>query len=138
MTSENRDVTPNKLLLGVDIIELDRIDAALRRWGEKFLARVYTPGERDFSRGRIPQLAGRFAAKEAVMKALGTGNRGVAWREIEVVRELGRAPQIHLHGRAVAVAKRQGIRTLVLSISHSRDYAVATVIGKAKNENRHK
>lgn len=119
----------------MDIIELDRIDAALRRWGEKFLLRIFTPGEQMFSKGRIPQLAGRFAAKEAVMKALGTGNRGVAWREIEVVRQLGQAPEIRLHGRALSVASRMGIRTLVLSISHSRDYAVATVIGET-NEDR--
>ena len=136
MNLKTSDVTINKLRVGVDIIEWERIATALQRWGGKFLSRIYTTGEQNFSKGRIPQLAGRFAAKEAVMKALGTGNRGVAWREIEVVRELGRAPKIQLHGRAVEVAERQGIRTLVLSISHSRDYAVAMVIGEA-NENRH-
>ena len=124
------------LRTGVDIVELARIDAAVRRWGDRFLERVYTPQELAFSRGRIPQLAGRFAAKEAVMKALGTGNKGVAWREVEVVRQPGRAPEVQLHGRAVAVAQWQGIDSLALSISHSREYAVATVVGEA-HANRH-
>ena len=122
------------LRVGVDIVELARIDAAVRRWGDRFLGRVYTAQELAFSRGRIPQLAGRFAAKEAVMKALGTGNRGVGWREVEVVRQPGRAPEVQLHGRAVAVTRRQGIAALALSISHSRDYAVATVIGEAHED----
>jgi holo-[acyl-carrier protein] synthase len=124
------------LRTGVDIVELARIDAAVRRWGDRFLERIYTPQELAFSRGRIPQLAGRFAAKEAVMKALGTGTRGVSWREVEVVRQPGRAPEVQLHGRAVAVAQRQRIDSLALSISHSREYAVATVVGEA-HEDRH-
>ena len=130
MNSGKRDVTTKDLRLGVDIIELDRIESALKRWGEKFLARVYTHGERDFSRGRIPQLAGRFAAKEAVMKALGTGRFGLNWNEIEVVRPRGRAPTIQLHGRALSVSQRLGFQQLSLSLSHSRDYAIAFVVGE--------
>jgi holo-[acyl-carrier protein] synthase len=119
------------LTTGVDIIEIPRISAANERWGSRFLNRIFTPGEQAFSHGRAPQLAGRFAAKEATMKALGTGVRGVGWREIEVVRERGRAPTIRLHGRAAERARRLGITTFALSISHSRDYAVAFVVAQS-------
>ena len=96
------------LRTGVDIVEISRIGAAVARWGDRFFNRIYTPGELSYSRGRLPQLAGRFAAKEAVMKALGTGVRGVGWREIEVVRKPGEAPTVVLHGRAKARAERCG------------------------------
>ena len=117
------------LTVGVDLIELDRIARTVERYGERFLRRVYTPQEVAFCRGRIPQLAGRFAAKEAVMKALGTGIRGVGWREIEVVRQRGRPPRVELHGRARERARAMGLVELSLSLSHSRDFAVAFVVG---------
>ena len=117
---------------GVDIIELDRIRAAIERWGERFVQRIYTEGERAYCRGRIPQLAGRFAAKEAVMKALGTGTRGVGWQDVEVVRPRGRRPTIRLHRRAYGAAERLGFHRLAVSISHSRDYAVAFVVGELR------
>lgn len=123
--------------LGVDIIELSRIEAAVSRWGDRFLRRIYTEGELQFSKSRIPQLAGRFASKEAVMKALGTGTRGVSWREIEVVRARGQAPQIVLQGRAANRAQQMGIYRFSISISHSRDYAIAMVIGET-NETRNR
>ena len=116
------------LYVGVDIIEIDRIAAVARRHPRRFPARIYTEGERAYSRGRPAQLASRFAAKEAVMKALGTGTRGVAWREIEVVRKPGRAPEIVLHGRAKSRAEKLGATRVALSLSHSRDYAVASVV----------
>ena len=121
--------------LGVDLIEIDRIESTYHRWGNRFISRIYTEGEILFSKGRIPQLAGRFAAKEAVMKALGTGTRGVSWKEIEVVRIRGKAPSIVLHGRAAIRAHSIGIARLGVSISHSRDYAIAMVIGET-NETR--
>ena len=121
--------------LGVDLIELDRIESAYQRWGHRFLSRIYTEGEIQFSKGRVPQLAGRFAAKEAAMKALGTGTIGVSWKEIEVVRVRGKAPSILLHGRAAIRAQSMGIARLGISISHSRDYAIAMVIGET-NETR--
>ena len=80
------------LVNGVDIIEISRVGDVAARYGQRFYRRIYTQGELDYCRGRAPQLASRFAAKEAVMKALGTGTRGVGWREIGVVREKGRAP----------------------------------------------
>ena len=120
------------LTVGVDIIEISRIAATVDRWGDRFLGRIYTQGELDYCRGRSPQLAARFAAKEAVMKALGTGLRGVGWRDIEVVRRRGRAPTVRLHGRAADVSERLAVTEIALSISHSREYAVASVVMQAE------
>ena len=114
--------------VGVDIIEIGRIAHAVERWGQRFLARTYTDGELAYCRGRAPQLAARFAAKEAMMKALGTGRYGIGWRDIEVVRQRGRAPTIQLHGRALGVAERLAVGHMALSLSHSREYAVASVV----------
>ena len=114
--------------VGIDIIEIPRIKRTVERWGKRFLTRIYTEGELAYCRGRAPQLAARFAAKEAMMKALGTGRYGLSWREIEVVRERGRAPAIQLHGRAQKVADRLTVRDTALSISHSREYAVASAV----------
>ena len=116
------------LTVGVDIVELWRVQQVLDRYGQAFLDRIYTPGEQAYCRGRIPQLAARFAAKEAVMKALGTGTRGVGWRDIEVTRRRGRPPQILLHNRGLARAERIGMTQVAISLSHSRDYAVASVV----------
>ena len=117
------------LTTGVDIIEIERIRQALERWGQRFLNRIYTEGEISYCQGRAQNLAVRFAAKEAAMKALGTGVRGVGWRDIEVVRASGGAPSIRLHGRALARAQKLGVKDLALSMSHSRAYAVASVVG---------
>ena len=114
--------------VGIDIIEISRISQAVERWGQRFLQRIYTPSELDYCRGRAPQLAVRFAAKEAIMKALGTGRRGVDWRDIEVVRRRGGAPSIHLQGRASRVAERMAVSHVALSLSHSREYAVASAV----------
>ena len=119
----------NDLSVGVDIIEIDRVAATLARFGDRFLQRIYTTGEIAYCRGRAPQLAARFAAKEAVMKALGTGTRGVGWQEVEVTRKRSGEPGIALHGRAATRAEKLGIDRLALSLSHSRHYAVASVVG---------
>ncbi len=116
--------------VGVDLIEIDRIAATLERFGSRFLERVYTAGEIAYCRGRAPQLAARFAAKEAVMKALGTGTRGIGWREVEVTRRRSGQPDIELHGRAIERARSIGIDRLAVSLSHSRNYAVASVVGR--------
>ncbi|MSP79231.1 MAG: holo-[acyl-carrier-protein] synthase [Dehalococcoidia bacterium] len=118
------------LTTGVDIVEVLRIEEAAKRWGTRFLQRIYTPGEIAYARGRGPQLAGRFAAKEAGMKALGTGVKGVGWKEIEVVRIRGGAPTLQLHGRAAERAKRLGLQNFSISISHSREYAIAVVVAE--------
>ncbi|MDE2802113.1 MAG: holo-ACP synthase [Chloroflexota bacterium] len=119
---------------GVDIVEIWRIGEAVARWGDRFFNRIYTPGELAYARGRLPQLAGRFAAKEAVMKALGTGVRGVGWREIEVVRKPGQAPTVVLHGRARARAEWMQMGEISISISHSRDYAVVVAVGETSED----
>jgi len=120
------------LYVGVDIIEIGRVASVARRYPDRFPRRIFTDGERAYCRGRAPQMASRFAAKEAVMKALGTGTRGVGWREIEVVRKRGSAPEIVLRGRAKARAEKLGATRLALSLSHSREYAVASVVMEAE------
>ena len=116
------------LATGVDLIEIPRVGQVLERFGQRFLDRVFTPGEIAYCRGRPPNLAARFAAKEATMKALGTGVRGVGWKDIEVVRHESGAPSIKLHGRAERRAQRLGVQEVALSLSHSREYAVAFVV----------
>jgi holo-[acyl-carrier protein] synthase len=115
--------------VGVDIIEIERVQGVIDRWGQRFLGRIYTGAELDFCRGRVPELAVRFAGKEAVMKALGTGRRGVSWRDIEILPNRRRAPLVFLHGRARRRANKLGLKELAISLSHSRDYAVASVVG---------
>ena len=122
------------LATGVDIIEIPRVGRVLERYGRRFLERVFTPGEIAYCRERPPNLAARFAAKEATMKALGTGVRGVSWKDIEVVRHESGAPSVKLHGRAERRAQRLGVREISLSISHSRDYAVAFVVVRRGTE----
>jgi holo-[acyl-carrier protein] synthase len=123
----------NANAVGVDIIEIERVERALARFGERFLRRVYTNLEVAFCRGRVSELAARFAAKEAVMKALGTGARGVAWREIEVLPNHRGKPLVYLHGRAQKRAQRIALERLDISMSHSHDYAVAFVVGQSND-----
>jgi holo-[acyl-carrier protein] synthase len=115
--------------VGVDIIEIDRVREVIDRWGARFLHRIYTEAEIDLCRGRVPELAVRFAGKEAVMKALGTGRRGVSWRDVEILANRRRAPLVILQGRARRRARKLGIKELAISLSHSRDHAVASVVG---------
>jgi holo-[acyl-carrier protein] synthase len=115
--------------IGTDIIEIARIRQTIERWGERFLNRVYTPSELEMYDRRPHSLAACFAGKEAVMKVLGTGARGVAWREIETLHHRSGKPYINLHGRARKEANRLGIKEIDISLSHSREYATATAIG---------
>jgi holo-[acyl-carrier protein] synthase len=117
---------------GVDIIEISRVRRVLESYGQRFLDRVYTPGEIAYCRGRAANLAARFAAKEATMKALGTGLRGVGWKDIEVVRQESGAPAIELHGRGESRAQRLGVLQISLSLSHSREFAVAFVVAQLR------
>ena len=121
------------LSTGVDIIEIPRVRLVFEKYGQRFLDRVFTADEIAYCRGRASNLAARFAAKEAAMKALGTGIRGVAWKDIEVVRHESGAPSIQLHGRAKNRAQRLGIQEMALSLSHSREYAVASVIARSSD-----
>ena len=122
------------LTTGVDIIEIPRVRRVLERYGDRFQQRVFTPDEIAYCRGRAPNLAARFAAKEATMKALGTGVRGVGWKDIEVIRHKSGAPSIQLHGRAKVRAERLKVLEISLSLSHSQEYAVAFVVTQCQSE----
>jgi holo-[acyl-carrier protein] synthase len=117
---------------GIDIAEVPRVAQAIERFGERFLERIFTPGERlycDSKANRIERYAARFAAKEAAMKALGTGwNHGVRWRDCEVVRMPGGRPTLTLHGKAGEFAGKLGVRNIALSLTHTAEQAMAQVI----------
>jgi holo-[acyl-carrier protein] synthase len=113
--------------IGVDIIEIGRIKEAVNNWGEKFLRRIYTESELSAYRNKPSSLAARFAGKEAVMKLLGTGRYGIHWREIETLSMPGGKPLVNLYGRALTRASELGIKEIAVSLSHSKEYAVAYV-----------
>lgn len=117
---------------GIDVAEVPRVAAAIERWGDRFLNRIYTEGERrycDAKANRVERYAARFAAKEAGMKALGTGwSRGVRWRDIEVTRRPGGRPTLVLHGRAAEVAARLQTTSIAISLTHTAAEAIAHVI----------
>jgi holo-[acyl-carrier protein] synthase len=118
--------------LGLDLAEVGRVKAAIERHGEVFLRRIYTPREREYCerfKNKFERYAGRFAAKEAAMKALGTGwSRGVRWADVEVVREKGGRPTMALSGEAGRIAERLGVKRIALSITHTGEQALAQVI----------
>ena len=115
--------------LGIDIIRIDRIRAALAKFGDRFSNRVLTPAERAYVRGRPETMAGRWAAKEAVSKVLGLGVRGIGWREIEIERLPTGQPSVRLHDRAAQRAEQLGMGRIAVSISHEAEYAVAIAFG---------
>jgi len=118
--------------LGIDVAEVDRIERAIGRYGERFLRRVFTEAEILYCKSKVnsfERFAGRFAAKEAAMKAIGTGwKRGVTWRDFEVAREASGRPVIHLRGVAAQVAGRLGAKRALVSITHTEAMAMAQVI----------
>ncbi|MEA3407498.1 MAG: holo-ACP synthase [Chloroflexota bacterium] len=116
------------LSVGVDIIRIARIERAVDRWGDRFLQRIYTDRELSYCRGRIPELAARFAGKEAVSKALGTGIKGIFWFEMEILGDHRGKPTVTLSGHALARAQELGLGEWAISLSHSDDNAVALVI----------
>src|SRR6187397_983492 len=115
--------------LGIDIIKVERIKAAIERFGQRFANRVLTPTERRYVRGRPETFAGRWAAKEAVSKVLGLGVRGIGWKDIEVERLPTGQPAIRLQGRAAQRAEQLGMGRIAVSITHESDYAVAIAFG---------
>ncbi len=119
---------PVSLATGVDLIEISRIRKVFEQFGERFLRRIYTEREIRYSRGRIPELAARFAGKEAVTKALGTGLRGVGWREIEIVPDRRGKPHVLLHGGAAKRAEKIGLNHFAISLTHSKEIAAAFVV----------
>ncbi len=117
------------MAVGIDVIVISRVGKVLNRHPERFLTRVFTPEEVAFCRGRVHELAARFAAKEAVMKALGTGARGLAWREIEILPNKRGKPLIYLHGDAKKRGETIGMRGIDISLTHEGDLAIAAVVG---------
>ena len=123
--------------IGVDLIEVQRIESAVVRWGQRFLRRVYTPAEIDYCAGRAGSLAARWAAKEAASKALGTGWASqqphaagwIDWTEVEVLRQASGEPALRLYGKAQARAEALAIAGWRLSLSHTREHAIAMVLG---------
>lgn len=117
---------------GVDLAEVGRIGGAIERYGERFLARVFTPGERayvDRKKNRYERYAARFAAKEAAMKAIGTGwKNGVTWQDFEVTNLPSGRPTLRLSGKAAEIAEELGVRAVSLSLSHTESLAIAQVI----------
>jgi holo-[acyl-carrier protein] synthase len=116
------------LKTGIDLIEIDRFSQAYIRHGERLLARIFTDQERRETQERIESLAARFAAKEAVSKALGTGIGAVSWKEIEIIRGGSQEPMIRLHGNAEVLARNIGLTNWAVSITHNRDLAIASVV----------
>jgi holo-[acyl-carrier protein] synthase len=117
---------------GVDLCAVPRIEAAIERHGRRFLDRIFTPLETAYAESkanRFERYAARFAAKEAGMKALGTGwHGGIAWRDFEVVNLPSGRPTLHFHGQAAAIAAKLGVRHVALSLTHTKDQALAMVI----------
>lgn len=118
--------------VGTDLIEIERVQESIERFGDRFLQRVFTPEEIAYcmkKRNFAESFAARFAAKEAGAKALGTGiSRGVSWQEIEVRREMGERPKLHWSGRAAERAEAMGVRRVELSLTHSKTVAMAMVL----------
>ena len=115
--------------IGIDLVQIPRLRRVVERWQDRFLERVFTEEELAYCRARrdpVPHLAARFAAKEAGLKALGTGLRlGVRWRELEVRRERGQPPVLVLSGRSRAIGEARGGRRMLLALTHEGEYACA-------------
>ncbi len=121
--------------VGIDIVEVERIERAITRWGEAFVRRIYTAREVERSAAPIvvgPRMAARFAAKEAVMKALGVGWRDLSWREIEIANDSQGKPVVYLHGAARRVAQQLGVTEVLLALSHTHLHAVANAVAIRK------
>ena len=123
--------------LGMDLARIDRLDEVLLRRGSRFVDRVFTPSEQAYcerrAKRRAQHYAGRFAVKEAVMKALGTGwAKGVRWRDIEVARLPGAAPEVVLHGRTAEIAAERGIARIHITITHDAGIAAAVAVAESR------
>jgi holo-[acyl-carrier protein] synthase len=113
---------------GIDLIEVDRIDDAIKRHGERFLNRIFTPGELLKFRENTQSLAARWAAKEAVAKTISTGIGDIEWTEIEILHGPNKEPKLTLYGNAKKFAEEQNLTSWSLSLSHTREHAIAMVI----------
>jgi len=118
---------------GIDIVEVDRLKNSINRHGERFLKRIFTAQEQADCGGKVESLAARFAAKEAASKALGCGIGQVSWLEIEVTRNSDHQPELNLHGAAQMLAKKLKLTIWSVSLSHTRQNAIAIVIASGEN-----
>jgi len=116
--------------IGIDIVEIARIERAVERWGQSFLKRVYTEPELKLYGSRPSSLAARFSGKEAVIKALNA--KGIGLKEIEILSDNDGKPQVKLHGQAQSQANELGLVNLAISLSHCKDYAIACAVGETK------
>ena len=118
--------------IGVDLVKVERIERMVKKWNQRFLDRIFTPGEQKYSlsfRVPHPHFAARFAIKEAVLKAIGTGWRGgVKWTEIEVVNEPSGKPRVMVHGKVKSLVEASGATDIQASISHDSEYSVGQVV----------
>ncbi len=121
------------LRIGVDLIDVSRIERAMHRHGERFYKRFFTAAERDYCQDRPERLAARIAVKEAVAKALGTGIGDIRWIEIEVGSDGRGRPLLHLHGAAAKLAAALGLNVWEISLSHSQSQAIAFVVAHGQN-----
>lgn len=121
------------IAVGIDIIEVERVRGAYERHGERFLQRIFTENEIRQCRGKAARWAGRFAAKEAISKALGTGLHGVAWREMEIVQLRSGRPTVRLHGKAKQRAELLGISAFDISMADLSAFAIAVAVAAQTN-----
>ena len=128
----------NVVAHGIDLVECDRLAEIVERHGDRFLRRVFTPRELAYCMGnkrQIEHLAGRFAAKEAVLKVLGTGWRnGISWTDVEVVNDPSGQPRVILAGLCRQIADQQGLSNILISISHVRSHAIASAVASAESK----
>lgn len=132
--ARRRDLSAGTVVaIGFDVVETARVQQVLDRHADRFLKRVLTPAERAYVRSKrtpLPHVAGRFAAKEAVLKILGTGWRGpVSWTDVEVLNDAAGRPSVRLSGACARIAARRSIKRILVSISHTRNLATASAIG---------
>ena len=115
--------------IGIDIIEIERVESVIKRWGERFLNRICTKTELRICQDKLASLASRFAAKEAVMKVLGTGGMSIRWREIEILTGDDGRPSVKLYGHALNKAEELSLKEVSVSLSDSKQHAIAAAIG---------
>ncbi len=124
------------LATGIDMIEVARIEQGIARHGQRFLDRFFTAQEQSYCQGRVPSLAGRFAVKEAVSKALGTGIGDMNWTDIEVVCDARGKPGLVLHNKAQEIAAAHNLHHWAISLSHTQTHAIAIAVGTQIARNR--
>ncbi len=134
--AKGKKISVPRIKIGTDICQIDRVNSVYKKYKNRFLKRILTENEIKYvtsnKKNLISRLAGRYAAKEAASKVLGTGLRGVYFKEIEIVREPSGAPKIVLHKRAKVKAKEKRLENFEVSISHERGFAIAIVVGVGK------